>query len=265
MAKVTYTQRELDMIEQAKQKLAARASKPVLDADGAQIGVTSAAAAAAPKPTIVGDTIYGSGRTPTATATPASTLPSGMETRTLPGGGTVTAAPSVLDAPSTLPPEKYVVDETAQPKTVAESVGVLQDNWKEFEGKTLDAADRGGILRTLPGEDRRPLVEFKTELADTAGFDQQAQAELNAGRRERSDARLMRRSLVKQMQRGRDVDPGALERANKYLETTRRGTGGTDNVDDQMEAARRRLNPHITRRFRGVSQPAGFDTARRTA
>ena len=256
--KVEYTQRELDLIEEAKKNIARKngASKPVFDESGAQIGIEGQASA--PKPTVVGDTLYGSGRSPSPTAAPAAAMPAGMETRKLPGGGTVTASPSVLDAPSTLPDE-YRVHRSAAPKTVAESVSVLQREWNKFNNETAAKAASfvpDGLLRTEAGADIRPLADFKAESDWNRAEDRRAQGELS---QERRDSGMRRSNLAAIQRRIRGVAPmeaDKLEAAQAYMDQSRSALSG-NTADENLDKFRNRNNPYarVSRRSRTTNTP----------
>lgn len=257
MAKVTYTQRELDLIEEAKKNTARRnrASKPVFDESGVKIGIEGQPSA--PKPTVVGDTLYGSGSSPSPTAAPAAVIPAGMETRTLPGGGTVTALPSVLDAPSALPTEEYRVRSSAAPKTVAESVSSLQNAWREFGDKTTSAAESAGMLRSAPGAGIRPLAEFKAESDWNEAEDRRAQGEMSRARQESALRRSNRVAIRRSIGRGDAVNPELLQKATDQMTDSNRVFGGKS-VDDNLQKFRDRRNPFlgVRRRSFGTSAPS---------
>lgn len=254
MAKVTYTQRELDLIEEAKKNTAHRngASKPVFDESGVQIGVEGQPSA--PQPTVVGDTLYGSGRSPSAA------MPAGMETRALPGGGTVTAAPSVLDAPSALPAEEYRVRSSAAPKTVAESVSVLQREWNKFNNETAAKAASfvpDGLLRSEAGAGIRPLAEFKAESDWNEAEDRRAQGEMSRARQESALRRSNRVAIRRSIGRGDAVNPELLQKATDQMTDSNRVFGGKS-VDDNLQKFRDRRNPFlgVRRRSFGTSAPS---------
>lgn len=253
----TYTQRELDLIEQAKRNVAKRngtpaPSKLLKDQDGNPIGLESAVSAAAPKPTIVGDTLYGYGRTPTAEATPESTLPSGFETRKLPGGGTVTALPSVLDSPTNFP----VAAPYERPaRTTAESVTALQDAWKSFDDATAEKAGRTGLLRNAPGEKIRPLAEFKAESDWDRAENRRAQGELSRELQTRSLRRGNLQALAASARYGRPVDAGRLQEAQDFMSDSNNTLSG-ESVDDTLEKFRNRRNPYSRVRRARTPLPA---------